>query len=240
MRGAHVGDLGAIARSGEEGDRAGGSRSRRDADGDDLELEHAGRHAPPRPSRPSCGRSARGRPATRSRGGPHRVGLGRADDAVRRVALALDVLERDLEPTRSRRRRRSDGSMMRAARSRSSSFAICFSSMRLLVLGVVVLGVLADVAELARLADAVGDLAARSVYSSSSSSCSFSYPSCVRMTSFSTMPPCCDPRDRVTRCAMQLSIGSRACAAAPRTRPLAEGYDPCERGQTAAVVDWAV
>ena len=54
---------------------------------------------------------------------------------------------------------------------------------RLLVLGVVVLGVLGDVTELARFLDALGDLAALGVRQLSSSSLSFWSPSGVRMTS---------------------------------------------------------
>ena len=58
--------------------------------------------------------------------------------------------------------------------------------MGLLVLRRVVLGVLGDVAELARDADALRDLAARSLERYSISSLSFSKPSGVRMTSFKT------------------------------------------------------
>ena len=88
-----------------------------------------------------------------------RVGLGRADDAVRRVALAVEVLDRDLQPD-------VDGAGVRLGRIDDARRAQALLELRdlllehhLLVLRVVELGVLADVAELARDADAVGDLA---------------------------------------------------------------------------------
>ena len=118
-----------------------------------------------------------------------RVGLGRADDLeLARVARLL-VLDVDATPTPT------------------SSVSTCFSSMtlraaqpllelgdplleqRLLVLGVVVLGVLGDVAELARFLDALGDLAALGGREVLDLRLSFSRPSWVISASRATCCP---------------------------------------------------
>src|SRR6195952_3046217 len=133
--------------------------SRRNGDVDDLELEHAGRHAhldrlalllahQRAADGGLVGEPARGR-----------VGLGRADDPVGRVALAVDVLDRDLEAD-------ADGADVRVGRIDDARGAQALLELRdllleqhLLVLRVVELRVLGDVAEFAGNANAVGDFA---------------------------------------------------------------------------------
>ena len=117
-----------------------------------------------------------------------RIGLGRADDRVGQRVAVVEVLHRDL-------RTDGDGVGSRPAicRSRAPTAGAPRGGRsglehRLLVLRVVVLGVLGDVAELARLADPLGDLPPLvGPTGARVRACSLSYPSGVRTTSFSTI-----------------------------------------------------
>ena len=107
--------------------------------------------------RPSSARPT-GRLVRDARRHGQRIGLGRADDHVGRLLAAL-VLDRDLAAERHGVAR----DLGRVDHAGGAQLLLELGDLvlehRLLVLRVVVLGVLRDVAELARLADAVGDVA---------------------------------------------------------------------------------
>src|SRR5207342_176509 len=91
--------------------------------------------------------------------GVGRIGLGRADDLVRVDVAVVDILHADARADRHH----VGADVLRIDDPGGAKLLLeprdAMLEQRLLVLGVVVLGVLGDVAELARLADAVGDLA---------------------------------------------------------------------------------
>jgi len=162
-------------RSGGGGRRAGGSGSARTVMLTILSLEHARRHAHldrlallVAHERPPDGDSFERRPADGSARPSRRCGTSRRACARRPWTVTSS-------PTLTAPASASDGSMMRAERRRSSSFAICFSSSICSFLGVVELRVLADVAELAPQRECGRRPSRRlSVDSCASSSCNFS------------------------------------------------------------------